>query len=389
MSGGMFLIQGDKLIEMSEQNYDTEAQLQKWLAQWPNLLAGDQINNAIPRKWLLISREFGIPDRTDGSDRWFLDHLFMDQDAIPTLIEVKRSSDTRSRREVVAQMLDYAANGVAFSSADRMQSLYEVRCQKEGLDMEDELFSAFGADTDIADFWQQAKNNLESGTIRMIFVADTISIELLRIVEFLNKQMRPAEVFAFEIKKFGGEGVTTLIPRILGQSAEAQTKKKGMAPTSEPCNEASFTKALETKANEKEIAVCKVLFEWAVAQGLELSGGTGDKEIILFLKVHIDGINDVIPFSLITYMNPNATSAIRIRFKDTQKHSPLFDQAWKQETVLRLNKIIGKNFPLNQSDKERCSIKMADLADSEIRNAVLDVLNGVLATLRKDSSSTT
>ena len=29
----------------------------------------------------------------------------------PTLVEVKRSSDTRIRREVVGQMLDYAANG--------------------------------------------------------------------------------------------------------------------------------------------------------------------------------------------------------------------------------------------------------------------------------------
>jgi hypothetical protein len=39
-----------------------------------------------------------------------LDHLFIDHDAVPTLVEVKRSSDTRTRREVVAQMLDYAAN---------------------------------------------------------------------------------------------------------------------------------------------------------------------------------------------------------------------------------------------------------------------------------------
>jgi hypothetical protein len=31
---------------------------------------------------------------------------------VPTLLEVKRSSDTRIRREVVGQMLDYAANGV-------------------------------------------------------------------------------------------------------------------------------------------------------------------------------------------------------------------------------------------------------------------------------------
>jgi len=29
---------------------------------------------------------------------WALDHLLLDQDAIPTLVEVKRSSDTRIRK---------------------------------------------------------------------------------------------------------------------------------------------------------------------------------------------------------------------------------------------------------------------------------------------------
>jgi hypothetical protein len=33
---------------------------------------------------------------------------------VPTLVEVKRSDDTRIRREVVGQMLDYAANGVVY-----------------------------------------------------------------------------------------------------------------------------------------------------------------------------------------------------------------------------------------------------------------------------------
>jgi hypothetical protein len=110
MNGGIFLIQSSgELLEMKEQPYDTEAVLQELLAKYPSLLAGDQINGAAPRRWLLISREMSVPSEEDGSGRWFLDHLFLDQDAIPTLVEVKRSSDTRVRREVVGQMLDYAA----------------------------------------------------------------------------------------------------------------------------------------------------------------------------------------------------------------------------------------------------------------------------------------
>ena len=42
--------------------------------------------------------------------RWTI--CFLDQDGIPTLVEVKRASDTRIRREVVGQMFDYAANAL-------------------------------------------------------------------------------------------------------------------------------------------------------------------------------------------------------------------------------------------------------------------------------------
>jgi hypothetical protein len=75
------------------------------------------MNAEQPRRWLPISREVGIPIREDGADSLSLDHLFLDQDAVPTLVEVKRSSDTRIRREVVGQMLDDAAHAVAYGSA--------------------------------------------------------------------------------------------------------------------------------------------------------------------------------------------------------------------------------------------------------------------------------
>jgi len=47
----MFLIEsGGGLVEMTEQPYDTEAMLQELLAKYPNLLAGDQIDKAVPRR---------------------------------------------------------------------------------------------------------------------------------------------------------------------------------------------------------------------------------------------------------------------------------------------------------------------------------------------------
>lgn len=85
MASGIFLFREDgQLIEMQETPYDSEDLLQKYLADHPDLLPGGQIDEASPRRWLLISREAGLPAEDEGCDRWFVDHLFLDQDAIPT-----------------------------------------------------------------------------------------------------------------------------------------------------------------------------------------------------------------------------------------------------------------------------------------------------------------
>lgn len=214
MSGGIYLIQQDGgLVEMMEQEYATEDLLQKLLADHPNLLAGDQISSGEPRRWLLVSRELSLASEEDGAGRWSVDHLFLDQDAIPTIVEVKRSTDTRIRREVIGQMLDYAANAVVYWPVETLRA----RLEEGQLEPEQELYEFLGPETDLEGFWQRVKTNLQAGRVRMIFVADEIPAELRRVVEFLNQQMDPVEVLAVEIKQYVGQGLKTLVPRIFGQ----------------------------------------------------------------------------------------------------------------------------------------------------------------------------
>ena len=120
MKDSIYLIDGEsELVELSATSYESEDLLQSLIAKHPHVLAGEQIDPESPRRWVLVTREMGVPDEVDGGNRWSLDHLFLDQDAIPTLVEVKRSTDTRIRREVVGQMLDYAANAVVRPLANR------------------------------------------------------------------------------------------------------------------------------------------------------------------------------------------------------------------------------------------------------------------------------
>ena len=49
MSSGVFVIQKDgSLVEMNQQVYDSEEVLQKLLAEYPNLLAGNLIDEENP-----------------------------------------------------------------------------------------------------------------------------------------------------------------------------------------------------------------------------------------------------------------------------------------------------------------------------------------------------
>src|SRR3954453_23332294 len=120
----IFVLRDGELVEMVEHPYAAESDLQGYLAGHPELLSAEAAEDE-RRRWLLVRREIGVSDRADGRDRWSLDHLFVDQDAIPTFVERKRSSDTRGRREVVGQMLDYAANASAYWDAGSLRASFE------------------------------------------------------------------------------------------------------------------------------------------------------------------------------------------------------------------------------------------------------------------------
>jgi hypothetical protein len=224
MNGKIFLLKNDnELIEMEEREYPSELILQELVADYPNLLAGYEMDEENPRKWLLVKKEQELYSPDEGSNVVYLDHLLLDQDGVPTLVEVKRSSDTRIRREVVGQMVDYASNAVVYLQVEEM--IANVNLNFPDLDMAEILCHELGFEGDPDEFWGKVKTNLQAGKVRMVFLADIIPPELRRMVEFLNEQMDPAEAFAVEVKQYVGEGLKTLVPRLIGQTAEAQKKR--------------------------------------------------------------------------------------------------------------------------------------------------------------------
>ncbi len=307
MSGGIYLVQDDSgLVKMNEQDYDSEDLLQGLLAKYPDLLAGDQINSTEPRRWLLVAREVSLASEEDGAGRWSVDHLFLDQDAIPTIVEVKRSTDTRIRREVVGQMLEYAANAVVYWPVGDLRDLFEEREKSE-----QELDELLESEADPEEFWQKVKTNLQAGRVRLIFVSDEIPTELRRIVEFLNQQMDPAEVLAVEIKQYVSQDpdFKTLVPRIIGQTGKPPPSRPGKLWDKE-----SFFRELETQAPEAT-RPAEEIFEWAESKASRIVWGRGKQYGTFFPTLDHKGIEHK-PIQSWTY------GSLSIWFGDMQLKPP-------------------------------------------------------------------
>jgi hypothetical protein len=267
------------LTRMEESPYDREDVLQVLLEQHPVLIAGTLGVDRDPAL-ALVKREASVPDRDDSTGRWSVDHLFVDADAVPMLVEVKRSTDTRIRREMIGQMLDYAANAVSFWSADGLQADFEATCVATGQDPEEALEELLGTDEQAAGFWQKVQLNLQAGRIRMVFVADVIPFEVQRVVEFLNDQMSPAEVLAIEVRQYLGSnpGVKTIVPRVLGQTTKArQRKNPGTTAPSRDWDEGSVLAEIRQQTGGAAQDVARRLLRWARDRDLQVGIGGGPK----------------------------------------------------------------------------------------------------------------
>jgi hypothetical protein len=377
MNAGIYLVKGDdELIRMDEHPYDSEDLLQELLEKYPNILAGDQMDSARPRRWLLVKREAELASEEDGANRWSVDHLFLDQDGIPTIVEVKRSSDTRIRREVVGQMLDYAANGVVYWPIEKIRAMFESHCELAGKNHEQVLTEFLAGDGDAETFWSQVKTNFEAGRIRLLFVADEIPNELRRIVEFLNEQMKSAEVLAIEIKQFTGQGLKTLVPRVIGQTAEAERAKSAGGNRGEQWTEVKFFSELEKNSGASVAQVAKQILEWSKPRFQSFYWGRGAKAGS-FAPFFVQGDLDYPSFAVWTY------GTVEIYFQHL-KSRPVFSSDNKRLELLRkLNLIPGVSIPESTLSK-RPGISLELLKDKKSLGLFFDAFDWLIQEIKNE-----
>ncbi len=269
----IFMTQGEDLVKLEETPYEKEMVLQRALERFPEVLAGSATTaDGSSGKLLLLRREMPVPD-SKGSWSMSLDHLFVDASATPVLVEVKRSTDTRIRREVVGQMFDYAANAVKYWPVEVLrQYLAETR---KSDDPDQPIRDAFGPDVDVDEFWRQLEQNLRNGRIRVIFVADKLPDDLVRIIEFLNSKMQDVEVLGVEVPRFVSGATHIYVPRVVGVTAAAVDIKSGGTAGPHWSKQTFLSGAEERGRPAGELAVWQRLFDHVERHRGTFSWGRG------------------------------------------------------------------------------------------------------------------
>jgi hypothetical protein len=153
-----------------------------------------------------------------------IDVVAVDQDGVITLCECKLDRNPGSRREVLGQVIEYAAslNGIRFEEFRRM---LEVRL---GTDPVEAMRDHASDDFDAVRWGEAVSEALAEGRFRLIIAVDQLTDALKQTVIYLNERASFSLVVA-ELRRIKKDGVDVLASTLFGE--EAAQRKLPRRPT--------------------------------------------------------------------------------------------------------------------------------------------------------------
>lgn len=183
--------------------YRNEDELETFLIDNPNLIAGERDD-----VWTVWARQ--IAARSDNQ----LDLLGLGSDGSITIVECKLGSNREERREVIAQVLEYAS-ALWEMDLERFRELFRKQ-HPSGRDpfellVEQTPSDLAGGDWDVEQTKKLAALNLQRGSLRLVVAVDDISERLRRIIDYVNSRS-PGElkIIAISIPRYG-QGTTGVV----------------------------------------------------------------------------------------------------------------------------------------------------------------------------------
>jgi len=351
--GKIFIRNGDGYEPLTERVYSQEDKLQEFIFENPNIL-GLTNNEGKDLNLIPIAREVPVSDESGST--FYIDLVCLDSDGIVNIIEVKRCSDTRIRREVVGQIMDYSSQLCYTGDEKELRVAYESNTPPEG-EIEENTAPTEGMEYE--EYWETVKTNLQAGKVRMIIASDGIPSNMKRIIEFLNSQMDTAELIGVDLHKFGLEDFEVLTTSVIGKTEESRAKKERRTPPKRKWDRISFLNDIETKSGPQARSISEKLIQWCEKNNVRIWWGEGYTEasfITVYDKNTADGVINNMLFGVY--------SGGKFYFQFQYLRPPFDSPKWKETLMSRFNEI--DHIDLKDSDmSRRPSFFLTSLDDTE------------------------
>jgi len=263
------LLRDQRGVRELEEGYASELELQEFLSKHTELIPLQEIESGTP-PLLCIGFEVNV---ASGSQ----DLLYVDMTGMLTIVETKLKRNPEARREVVGQILEYAADTSNWTISDLEEraakyfSGKDCAAEYSGLSFSEaiERFLSSTHSLPPEGFSYQAfadsiSANIERGQIRLIIAVDESPPALLRTVEFVNRFSERFEMFLIQLKRFHDAGANQdiFVPALFGRVPKADRSRA----QARLWNAKSFLQQASEQA-PAALAVLRRLVEFAENEG--------------------------------------------------------------------------------------------------------------------------
>lgn len=196
--------------------YANEAELEQFLLANTQFIVGERDD-----VWTVWARQVGA--RSDNQ----LDLLGLGSDGSITIVECKLGSNREERREVVAQVLEYAS-ALWKMPLDRFREVFRQQhaLGADPFDLLEGLAPPEADEWDVAEALRVAELNLNYGRFRLIVAVDHVSQRLRDIVDFVNSRGQgDLKIVALSLPRFGDPASGVVAPEVHGDHAPAPSSK--------------------------------------------------------------------------------------------------------------------------------------------------------------------
>jgi hypothetical protein len=225
----IYLVRGEEIhalrsrsMKSGQSGQGLEEALQTLFQKHPNIIPGKQIEPGSddPPRFVLLRRQMPVKGNSVGN-------LYVDQHGMLTVVETRLLENPESRREVVGQIIEHAANAAEAWGNGQARRMATEAWKREGKVLDNVLNEEFGDPHASESIWQRVEANLSQGRLRLIIATDELRPEVRRMIEYLNKQMRDTQVLGLELRCYGSDtDALVCVPRLVGQTRGAVDRRE-------------------------------------------------------------------------------------------------------------------------------------------------------------------